>query len=98
VDGHLDAQKLRAASSTKIGLAAFSSAKACSSSRLTITCVSVGTASRAISIRSSNHRHFAPVSSTEIRATERCEWGVANWPRVWRACSESSSEQGQVEE
>ena len=29
---------------------------------------------------------------------ERCECGGASWPRVWRACSESSSEQGQVEE
>jgi hypothetical protein len=53
----------------------------------------------AMSIRSSNHRQSCPsASSTEIRATERCEWGVASWLRISRACSLSSSEQGQVEE
>ena len=38
------------------------------------------------------------VEATESRATERCECGVASWPRAERACSLSSSEQGQVEE
>ncbi len=88
-------QNSRAASSTKIGFAAFSSAKACSSSRLTITWVSVTTARRARSIRSSTA--MSPVNSTDSRATDRCEWGVASCPRVMRACSDSSRLHGQVE-
>ncbi len=67
-----------------------------SSSRLTITCVSVGTALRHISMTSSNQSFLAPSTFNDTRATERCEWGVANCPRVWRACSDNSNEHGHV--